>query len=51
MRILSFAFLTLVLVSLGWRWLSRRQSLPCPTLLAGALEYPLMDKLAATKRL
>lgn len=49
MRILNFALLTLVLAGLVWRWLSRRQSLPCPTLLAGALEHPLMDKLAGTQ--
>ena len=49
MRILSFVLLMLVLASLVWRWISRRQSLPCPTLLAGALEHPLMDKLAGTQ--
>lgn len=49
MRILSFALTTLVLVGLVWRWVSRRQSLPCPTWLAGALEHPLMDKLAGTQ--
>jgi ubiquinone/menaquinone biosynthesis C-methylase UbiE len=49
MRNLSLALLIVVFASLVWRWLSRRHSLPCPTLLAGALEHPLMDKLAGTQ--
>ena len=36
-------------VSLLWRWQSRRQSLPCPTWLAGFLENPLTDKLIGTQ--
>lgn len=39
----------LTAVNLWWRWQSRRQSLPCPTWLAGGLESPLMDKLIGTQ--
>lgn len=40
---------SLVVVNLWWRWQSRRQSLPCPTWLAGSLESSLMDKLIGTQ--
>jgi ubiquinone/menaquinone biosynthesis C-methylase UbiE len=39
----------LVAVSLGWRWASRRWSLPCPAALAWALESPLIQRLNGTR--
>lgn len=48
-RIFGLFLLALVLVSLGWRWVSRRRSLPCPTWLAATLTSSLMDKLAGTQ--
>jgi ubiquinone/menaquinone biosynthesis C-methylase UbiE len=38
----------LVLVSVVWRLVSRRWSLPCPTVLAWSLESPLAQKLSRT---
>ena len=46
----AFPLLALLAGNLWWRWASRRRSLPCPTLFAGALESPLMDRLAGTWR-
>jgi ubiquinone/menaquinone biosynthesis C-methylase UbiE len=34
---------------LGWRWASRRWQLPCPTLLAWALESPLYARFTGTQ--
>jgi tRNA G46 methylase TrmB len=34
---------------LGWRWASRRWQLPCPTLLAWALESPLYGRFTGTQ--
>jgi SAM-dependent methyltransferase len=36
-------------LSLGWRWASRRWSLPCPAALAWALESPLLQRLNGTR--
>lgn len=49
LRFFGLFLLALVLVSLGWRWVSRRRSLPCPTWLAATLTSSLMDKLAGTQ--
>ena len=38
-----------VAVSLGWRFASRRWSLPCPTLFAGGVDGRLADKVAGTQ--
>ena len=38
-----------VVVSLGWRWGSRRWSLPCPTLLAWSLENPAFQPMSGTQ--
>ena len=43
-----FAF-ALVLVSLLWRWASRRRSLPCPTWLSGLVEGTVMDQVLGTQ--
>lgn len=48
-RLVGLLLLAIVGISLGWRWASRRYSLPCPTWLAGSLTSPLMDKLAGTQ--
>lgn len=48
-RFVGLFLLAAVGISLGWRWASRRYSLPCPTWLAGSLTSPLMDKLAGTQ--
>ena len=39
----------LVLVNLGWRWASRKKSLPCPTAFAWFLENPLVQRLNGTR--
>jgi SAM-dependent methyltransferase len=39
----------IVAVSLIWRWASRRYQLPCPALLAGLLDNPVMDRIAGTR--
>jgi ubiquinone/menaquinone biosynthesis C-methylase UbiE len=39
-----------VAVSLVWRWASRHYQLPCPSLLAGLLDNPVMDRIAGTRR-
>ncbi len=46
---ISLLLVVLVLANLGWRWASRRHSIPCPTFFAGALESPLMDWLIGTQ--
>jgi ubiquinone/menaquinone biosynthesis C-methylase UbiE len=43
--VLIAAFLTL---HFGWRYASRRWTLPCPTLLSFAVDGPLTDKVAGT---
>lgn len=48
-RVVAWVLGILTAVNLWWRWQSRRQSLPCPTWLAGSLESPLMDKLIGTQ--
>jgi SAM-dependent methyltransferase len=40
---------TLVAVSFVWRYASRRWSLPCPTIFAGAVDGRMVDKLSATE--
>ncbi len=47
--ILAVSFLILVTLNLWWRQTSRRRSLPCPTIFAGALENPLFDRLIGTQ--
>ncbi len=47
--ILGVSFLILVTINLWWRWTSRRRSLPCPTIFAGALENPLFERLIGTQ--
>jgi len=39
----------LVALNLGWRWASRKKSLPCPSTLAWLLENPLVQRLNGTK--
>lgn len=39
----------IVAVSLIWRWASRRYQLPCPSMLAGLLDNPVMDRIAGTQ--
>ena len=48
LRVFVMALMALIGVNLWWRWASRRQSLPCPSWLAWALEHPLMDRLIGT---
>ena len=48
-RVAAWMVGVLTAVNLWWLWQSRRQSLPCPTWLAGSLESPLMDKLIGTQ--
>jgi ubiquinone/menaquinone biosynthesis C-methylase UbiE len=36
-------------INLGWRWLSRVRSLPCPSLLAWSLENPVLQRLNGTR--
>ena len=48
-RAIAWILGILTAVNLWWRWQSRRQSLPCPTWLAGSLESPLADKLIGTQ--
>lgn len=48
-RFFGLLLLALVLVGLGWRWASRRRSLPCPTWFGWSLENPLLDWLAGTQ--
>ncbi len=38
----------LVAVSFAWRYASRRWSLPCPTIFAGAVDGRMADRLSAT---
>ena len=40
---------TFLVVSLVWRWASRRQSLPCPTSFAWFLESPFIQRLNGTQ--
>lgn len=47
--ILGIALVGLIAINLWWRGESRRRSLPCPTIFAGALESPLMDWLMGTQ--
>lgn len=47
--ILGISFLILIAVNFWWRQASRRRSLPCPTIFAGALENPLFDRLIGTQ--
>lgn len=49
LKLLGLLLLGVILISLGWRWVSRRRSLPCPTWLAAMLESPLLDKFAGTQ--
>ena len=49
LKILLLSILTLVGVSLIWRWMSRKRSLPCPTWLSGLVEGPLMDRVLDTQ--
>jgi ubiquinone/menaquinone biosynthesis C-methylase UbiE len=52
MKILKFfllSILTLVGMSLIWRWTSRKRSMPCPTWLSGLVEGPIMDRILGTQ--
>lgn len=48
-RTFLLTLLALVGVSLIWRWLSQRRSLPCPTWLSGLVEGPVMDRILGTQ--
>ena len=39
----------LVALGLGWRWASRRWSLPCPAALAWSLENPILQRFNGTR--
>ncbi|HMN13065.1 MAG: class I SAM-dependent methyltransferase [Bellilinea sp.] len=49
LKILFLSILTLVGVSLIWRWTSRKRSLPCPTWLANLLDSSWSDWLLGTQ--
>lgn len=49
LKILLISILTLVGVSLIWRWMSRKRSLPCPTWLANVLDSSWSDWLLGTQ--
>jgi len=49
LRIIGGFVLLAAGVGLGWRWVSRRRSLPCPTWLAGVVDGPVMDKVLGTQ--
>ncbi|MEW6406956.1 MAG: hypothetical protein AB1649_34700, partial [Chloroflexota bacterium] len=49
LKILLLSILTLVGVSLIWRWTSRKRSLPCPTWLANLLDSSWSDWLLGTQ--
>ena len=48
-RTFLLTLLALVGVSLIWRWLSQRRSLPCPAWLSGLVEGPVMDRVLGTQ--
>lgn len=48
-RTFLLTLLAMVGVSLIWRWLSQRRSLPCPTWLSGLIEGPVMDRILGTQ--
>lgn len=48
-KIAGLLLLTLIVGNLWWRWLSRRQSMPCPTLFAGILESAWFERLIGTQ--
>jgi ubiquinone/menaquinone biosynthesis C-methylase UbiE len=48
-KISALLLLGLVSVNLWWRRMSRRRSLPCPSLFAGFLESTWMDRLMGTQ--
>ena len=41
-------FVAIIAIGLGWRWASRNWTLPCPTLLAWALEDPRFARISGT---
>jgi len=49
LKILLLSILTLVGVSLIWRWTSRKRSLPCPNCLANLLDSSWSDWLLGTQ--
>jgi Methylase involved in ubiquinone/menaquinone biosynthesis len=49
LKILLLFILTLVGMSLIWRWTSRKRSMPCPTWLSGLVEGPIMDRILGTQ--
>lgn len=51
LRTLATLGVLLVSSGLGWRYASRRWSLPCPAWLAWVLENPLMETLASSRRI
>jgi ubiquinone/menaquinone biosynthesis C-methylase UbiE len=48
LKFLGLLLLAITLVGLGWRWASRRRSLPCPTWFLWSLENPLTNRLMGT---
>lgn len=41
---------TVILIFVGWRWASRVWSLPCPSLVAWALESPFYERITGTAK-
>lgn len=41
---------TMILIFVGWRWTSRVWSLPCPSLVAWALESPFYRRITGTEK-
>jgi ubiquinone/menaquinone biosynthesis C-methylase UbiE len=39
-----------ILISVGWRWASRVWSLPCPSLVAWALESPFYERITGSEK-
>ena len=49
MRRLLLILFAIVGVALGWRWASRRRSLPCPSWAAWLLDNPFTETIAGTE--
>src|SRR5579871_6654615 len=41
---------TVIMIFVGWRWASRVWSLPCPSLVAWALESPFYGRITGTTK-
>lgn len=46
--IVAAVLATVIAVGIGWRWVSRVWSMPCPSLFAWALESPFYSRLTGT---